>query len=89
VSCSPHAIYTQTDIFILSAFKFLPVLGECMTGAINKTLPSHLAEKWRFHKEYENRKDTFLGDGSRGGPARRELNSTEKAKLDGEARSKL
>ncbi|KIL86901.1 l-pipecolate oxidase [Fusarium avenaceum] len=71
------------------AFKFLPVLGECMTGAINKTLPSHLAEKWRFHKEYEHREDTFLGDGSRGGPARRELNATEKAKLVGEERSKL
>ncbi|KAM0250808.1 hypothetical protein ACHAP5_002025 [Fusarium lateritium] len=71
------------------AFKFLPVLGQCMTGAIKKTLPSHLADKWRFHKEYEHREDTFLGDGSRGGPARRELNATEKAKLDGEERSKL
>jgi sarcosine oxidase/L-pipecolate oxidase len=89
VSCSPHDIYIQTNISSLSAFKFLPVLGECMTRAINKTLPSHLAEKWRFHKEYEHREDTFLGDGSRGGPARRELNSTEKAKLVGEGKSKL
>lgn len=60
-----------------------------MTAAINKTLPSHLAEKWRFHTEYEHREDTFLGDGSRGGPERRELSAAEKARLDGEERSKL
>ncbi|KAJ4017567.1 hypothetical protein NW752_001474 [Fusarium irregulare] len=71
------------------AFKFLPVLGECMTAAIKKTLPSHLADKWRFHTEYEHREDTFLGDGSRGGPERRELSAMEKARLDGEERSKL
>ncbi|XEV02992.1 hypothetical protein FSHL1_008279 [Fusarium sambucinum] len=71
------------------AFKFLPVLGKCMTAAIKKTLPSDLSEKWRFHTEYKYREDTFLGDGSRGGPARRELNAAEKAKLDGEERAKL
>ncbi|KAF4341228.1 hypothetical protein FBEOM_4826 [Fusarium beomiforme] len=71
------------------AFKFLPVLGKCMTTAIKKTLPSHLAEKWKFHTEYEHRKDAFIGDGSRGGPERRELSAAEKARLDGEQRSKL
>ncbi|KAF4993082.1 hypothetical protein FGRMN_6697 [Fusarium graminum] len=71
------------------AFKFLPVLGEHMVHAMKKTLPSHLAEKWRFHTEYEHRKDTFVGDGSRGGPARRELDASEKAKLVGDERSKL
>ncbi|KAI7763273.1 hypothetical protein LZL87_012890 [Fusarium oxysporum] len=71
------------------AFKFLPVLGECMTSAWKKKLPSHLAEKWKFHTEYEHREDTFLGDGSRGGPERRELSAAEKAKLDGGERSKL
>ncbi|KAF4416345.1 hypothetical protein FACUT_12641 [Fusarium acutatum] len=49
----------------------------------------HLAEKWKFHTEYEHREDTFLGDGSRGGPERRELSAAEKAKLDGGERSKL
>ncbi|KAJ4244731.1 hypothetical protein NW762_014306 [Fusarium torreyae] len=71
------------------AFKFLPVLGECMASAFKKRLPQNLADKWRFHTEYEGRADTFLGDGSRGGPARRELSATEKAKLTGEERSKL
>jgi sarcosine oxidase/L-pipecolate oxidase len=60
-----------------------------MVAAVKKTLPSDLSEKWRFHTEYEHRQDTFLGDGSRGGPARRELNAAEKAKLDGEGRAKL
>ncbi|KAL4893024.1 FAD dependent oxidoreductase [Aspergillus ambiguus] len=63
------------------AFKFLPVLGEYMSQAIKKTLPSHLANKWRFRKDYANQTDTFLGDGSRGGPARRELQAHERAKL--------
>ncbi|SCV49525.1 related to fructosyl amino acid oxidase [Fusarium fujikuroi] len=71
------------------AFKFLPVLGECMTSAWKKKLPSQLAEKWRFHTEYYHREDTFLGDGSRGGPERRELSAAEKAKLNGEEKSKL
>lgn len=60
-----------------------------MTAAIKKTLPSHLAEKWRFHTEYEHQEDTFLGDGSRGGPTRRELTTVEKAELVGRERSRL
>ncbi|KAF7591892.1 hypothetical protein BBP40_000939 [Aspergillus hancockii] len=63
------------------AFKFLPVLGEYMFLAVTKRLPQHLAHKWRFRTEYQNQKDTFLGDGSRGGPARRELHTQERAKL--------
>ncbi|KIW23627.1 uncharacterized protein PV07_11813 [Cladophialophora immunda] len=63
------------------AFKFLPVLGEYMCLALKKRLPPALATKWRFRTEYEGRKDTFLGDGSRGGPERRELDSHERAKL--------
>ncbi|KAL4862740.1 hypothetical protein BDV12DRAFT_178440 [Aspergillus spectabilis] len=63
------------------AFKFLPVLGEYMSQAIKKTLPPHLAHKWRFRKEYDGQTDTFLGDGSRGGPVRRELQPQERARL--------
>ncbi|PWY72273.1 FAD dependent oxidoreductase [Aspergillus heteromorphus CBS 117.55] len=62
-------------------FKFLPVLGEYMSLAIKRGLVQHLAEKWRFRKDYADRKDVFLGDGSRGGPARRELNARERARL--------
>ncbi|OJJ82583.1 uncharacterized protein ASPGLDRAFT_68007 [Aspergillus glaucus CBS 516.65] len=54
------------------AFKFLPVLGEYMSQAIKKTLPCHLAKKWRFRKDY----------GSRGGPARRELQPLKRASFE-------
>ncbi|KAB8242520.1 FAD dependent oxidoreductase [Aspergillus flavus] len=64
-----------------SAFKFLPVLGDYTFLAFTKRLPEHLAKKWRFRTEYKDDKDTFLGDGSRGGPARRELHARERAKL--------
>ncbi|KAG8162522.1 hypothetical protein KVR01_008287 [Diaporthe batatas] len=71
------------------AFKFLPVIGEYLSLGIKKQLPRHLANKWRFRKEYEHQPDAFLGDGSRGGPERRELNAHERAKLDGQDRAKL
>ncbi|KAF9892249.1 hypothetical protein FE257_002026 [Aspergillus nanangensis] len=63
------------------AFKFLPVLGEYMSLALKKTLPSQLAQKWRFRKDYATQEDAFVGDGSRGGPIRRELHTQERAKL--------
>ncbi|KAF9739304.1 hypothetical protein PMIN03_001725 [Paraphaeosphaeria minitans] len=63
------------------AFKFLPVLGECMAQDLKKQLPEHLAEKWRFRTEYKDDRGVFLGDGSTGGPVRRELDSQEKARL--------
>ncbi|RAL13044.1 FAD dependent oxidoreductase [Aspergillus homomorphus CBS 101889] len=62
-------------------FKFLPVLGDYMSLALKKSLPDNLATKWRFRTDYATRDDVFLGDGSRGGPVRRELNPQERAKL--------
>lgn len=79
----------HTDTYYSSAFKFLPVLGEYLALGIKKKLPVHLANKWRFRKDYEHQPDAFLGDGSRGGPERRELNDQERAKLDGQYRAKL
>ncbi|KAJ8114556.1 hypothetical protein OPT61_g3598 [Boeremia exigua] len=64
------------------AFKFLPILGSCMSKAIKGTLPAGLAAKWRFRKEYQHRNDVFTGDGSRGGPARRELALEERIHLE-------
>lgn len=66
---------------ISSAFKFLPVLGEYLSLAIKRSLPSNLASKWKFRTEFKNRNDVFEGDGSRAGPARQELDSIERAKL--------
>jgi sarcosine oxidase/L-pipecolate oxidase len=76
---------TTYDIFDTnkpnSAFKFLPVMPEYVGQAFNRQLPAHLAKKWRFRTEYKDDKEAFLGDGSRGGPERREFNMQEKSKL--------
>lgn len=39
--------------------------------------------------EYKDRPDAFEGDGSRGGPARRELSLEERARLDSVVNSQL
>lgn len=64
-----------------SGFKFLPVLGKYIKTAMQRSLPQHLAQRWRFRKEYKDSKDVFEGDGSRGGPVRREFTAQEKACL--------
>lgn len=75
-----------------SAFKFLPNIGKYISGAFQSKLPSELAEKWKFRTEYrENTRESLFtgdnsrkgGDGSRGGPARREFTLAEKDKLLG------
>lgn len=38
-------------------------------------------KKWRFRMEYKDELNMFRGDGSRGGPVRREFTSQEKALL--------
>ncbi|KAE8148735.1 FAD dependent oxidoreductase [Aspergillus avenaceus] len=61
------------------AFKFLPVLGKYIVGCFEKQLPKEYLEKWQFPTEYKDRfaGDVFKGDGSRGGPERRELTNLE------------
>ena len=63
-----------------SAFKFLPNIGKYIVGCFEKKLSQDLLDKWRFPTEYKNRQqdDIFRGDGSRGGPERRELTFTER-----------
>ncbi|TPX12692.1 uncharacterized protein E0L32_000869 [Thyridium curvatum] len=63
------------------AFKFLPVLGKYTTLALHKDLEPALAQKWRFRTEYKDVASAFPGDGSRGGPERRQLLAEERAKL--------
>ncbi|EYE94322.1 NAD(P)/FAD-dependent oxidoreductase [Aspergillus ruber CBS 135680] len=62
------------------AFKFLPNIGKYIVGCFDKSLPQDLLEKWKFPTEYKNQSqdDTFKGDGSRGGPERRELTFQER-----------
>lgn len=64
-----------------SAFKFLPVLGNYTTLALHRALEPELANKWRFRTEYKDMANAFAGDGSRGGPERRQLCPDERAKL--------
>jgi sarcosine oxidase/L-pipecolate oxidase len=61
-----------------SAFKFLPILGEYVVKGWKHQLPEDLAKKWRFKTEHANDPDVFKGDGSRGGPERRELTAAER-----------
>ncbi|KAJ6438378.1 sarcosine oxidase / L-pipecolate oxidase [Purpureocillium lavendulum] len=72
------------------AFKFTPVLGKYMSLAIKKKLPPAMRDKWRFRTEHLGKGiDVFKGDGSRGGPARRELCQDERAELERGPRVKL
>lgn len=74
-------ILTPCSFKFCSAFKFLPVLGKYTTLALHKGLEPALAKKWRFRTEYKDTPNAFPGDGSRGGPERRELRLDERAKL--------
>ncbi|EAW13713.1 NAD(P)/FAD-dependent oxidoreductase [Aspergillus clavatus NRRL 1] len=62
------------------AFKFLPVLGKYIVGSLERKLPDELLEKWKFPTQFREKfqNDAFLGDGSRGGPERRELKDEER-----------
>ncbi|KAL2204253.1 FAD dependent oxidoreductase [Sarocladium strictum] len=62
-------------------FKFLPVMGKYTTLALQNALEPALAQKWRFRTEYKNVAGGFPGDGSRGGPEKRQLSADERAKL--------
>lgn len=48
--------------------------------AMARSLPDDMQDKWRFRTEYRD-EDAFKGDGSRGGPERREFTETERANL--------
>lgn len=58
------------------------MLGNYVADALQKVLPAELEAKWRFRgKEMTSASAEFKGDGSRGGPARRELTNGERARL--------
>lgn len=68
-----------TVIFLSSAFKFLPVIGKYIVGSWQRKLSDKLLEKWKFPTQFRERfqGEVFTGDGSRGGPERRELTAQE------------
>lgn len=67
-----------------SAFKFLPVIGKYIVGSLQRKLSNKLLSKWSFPTKYRERfqNEIFLGDGSRGGPERRELTMSERSTFD-------
>jgi sarcosine oxidase/L-pipecolate oxidase len=58
----------------------LPVIGKYAVGSLERKLPKDLLEKWKFPTHFrENFQERiFTGDGSRGGPERREMTSEER-----------
>lgn len=62
-----------------SAFKFLPNIGKYIVGCFERTLSADLLDKFKFPSEFKDRQDAFKGDGSRGGPERRELQAHEQS----------
>ncbi|KAJ5170040.1 uncharacterized protein N7500_002823 [Penicillium coprophilum] len=61
------------------AFKFLPVIGKYIVGSFQRKLSQELLDKWKFPTQFRERfqGEVFTGDGSRGGPERRELTAQE------------
>lgn len=72
-----------------SAFKFLPLLGRYVVDSMHRSLPAHLADKWKFRGRQQSASDTWEGDGSRGGPARRELSPVEEMQVASRPNAKL
>jgi sarcosine oxidase/L-pipecolate oxidase len=62
-----------------SGFKFLPVIGKYIVGSWQRKLSDKLLSKWKFPTQFRERfqGEIFRGDGSRGGPERRELTAQE------------
>jgi sarcosine oxidase/L-pipecolate oxidase len=58
----------------------LPVIGKYAVGSLERKLPNDLLEKWKFPTQFRNgfQEEIFTGDGSRGGPERREMTSHER-----------
>lgn len=56
---------------------------------MERSLPRDLLDKWRFPSEFRERfqEDVFKGDGSRGGPERREMTARERDAFDSALRA--
>lgn len=63
---------------MLSAFKFLPVIGKYVADAFEMKASEEQQAKWAWTTGAE---PVSKGDGSRGGPPRRPLSSEERARL--------
>ncbi|KAJ5401147.1 hypothetical protein N7465_011636 [Penicillium sp. CMV-2018d] len=60
-------------------FRFLPVIGKCIVGSLQRKLSRELLYKWKFPTQFRElfQGEVLTGDGSRGGPDRRELTAQE------------
>ncbi|KAJ5092976.1 hypothetical protein N7456_008837 [Penicillium angulare] len=66
------------------AFKFLPVIGKYIISSLQRSLSQDLLKKWSFPTGFRDsfQPDVFGGDGSRGGPERRELTNSERSTFE-------
>lgn len=62
----------------ISAFKFLPVLGQYVADSFEGVASAEQKEKWKWA---ESAAPIMPGDGSRGGPPRRVLTKEEQLQL--------
>ena len=60
------------------------MLGKYAVGCLERKLSDKLLSKWKFPTQFRERfqSDIFTGDGSRGGPERREMTGGEKGSFD-------
>ena len=58
-------------------------------GSLHRKLSHDLLQKWKFPTEYRRQfqEEVFKGDGSRGGPKRRELTGQERNTFDSALRA--
>jgi len=63
----------------------LPIIGKYISAAFQRSLPNDLLTKWKFPTQYRERfqNEVFAGDGSRGGPERREMTISERNSFEG------
>lgn len=59
-------------------------MGKYIVGSLQRKLSDKLLGKWKFPTQFRERfqGDAFAGDGSRGGPERREMTGSERATFD-------
>ncbi|KAK2068905.1 hypothetical protein P8C59_003520 [Phyllachora maydis] len=62
-------------------YKMIPIIGKYIVQAMQGTLSEQLRSRWRLDTKRMAGDALFSGDGSRGGPPRREFTPLEKAKL--------
>ncbi|KAI4762471.1 fructosyl amino acid oxidase [Aureobasidium sp. EXF-3400] len=75
---NPISSCKEPLLIVISAFKFLPVLGRYVVDSLEGVASAEQKEKWKWAKRAT---PIMPGDGSRGGPPRRVLTKEEQSQL--------